>query len=362
MKRRLSMTPRIARPLAMLGLLVALSACSGGAFLASPSPPSSLSSRCDAETEVPWVAVADGLWVWPPSEAAEVSAENGGHVVATSVLVSQGMALVVDPGPSLRHGLRVRRSVECRFGASVRWVVNTHAHSENVLANVAFADLIEDGRVQVLASGPTRAGMEQRCNACLASLKRRVGEESMSGTRIVLPTQTLTKGERLLVGDQWLEVVDIALGHTEGDLVLWWPAQRVAWVGGLVYENRIPELAQGQVVPWIQALDRIIALKPAIVVGVSLDRSQNDVSGPTSVLVTRAYLLDLYQQIWHAMDEGMQANEAQQRLHLPRYKTWVGYGERQGFNVLRAWRELEPRWMDSPPDTGPPDPRTLAVP
>ncbi|WP_353393649.1 MBL fold metallo-hydrolase [Hydrogenophaga sp. 5NK40-0174] len=339
--------------LALLTTLMWLSACMG----ASPR----LASDCSAYPDVPWVALGEGLWVWPPDAPAEVSAENGGHVVTTSVLVSQGEAMLVDPGPSLLHGLRVRQSVECRLGASVRWIVNTHAHSENVLANVAFADLIESGSLQIMATAPTRLGMERRCESCLASLKRRVGEEGMAGTTIVLPTQTLHKGKVLQVGAEGVLVADVAAAHTEGDVVLWWERQRVAWVGGLVYERRTPELAQGQMVPWLQALDRIAALKPDTVIGVSVESAPGKGGALSTVTATRAYLLALYEQIWMAMDEGVQANEAQQSLHLPQYRSWVGYAERHGFNVLRAWRELEPRWMDAPPDTGPPSPESLPV-
>lgn len=329
-------------------------------LVACSAVPDSAALPCDSSANVPWVPVAEGVWVWPPEEPAEVSSENGGHVVSTSVVVSKGEAMVIDPGPSLRHGERVRQSVECQFKAEVRWVVNTHAHSENVLANVAFADAINAGRTQVLASAPTREGMTQRCPSCLASLKRRVGEEGMAGTSIVLPTQTLRKGDTLAVGEISMVVVDVALAHTEGDLVLWWPQEKVAWVGGLVYDRRVPELAQGQLVPWVHTLDRVAALEPTVLVGVAFDRVDSVEGKLRSLLQTRAYLAALFEQIWHAMDEGMQANEAQQKLHLPEYSAWVGYAERQGFNVLRAWRELEPRWMDAPPDSGPPQPASLS--
>lgn len=299
---------------------------------------------CDGLESVPWRAVAPGAWVWLPPDGGDVSADNAGHVVPTSALVSGRQALVIDPGPSHVHGERVRRSLACRFGAQVRWIVNTHAHSENVLANSAFAADVAAGRTQILATAPTREGMALRCPDCLASLTQRVGETRMAGTRIVLPTRTLSEGEVLRLGRWRLRVMRVEHAHTEGDLVLWDAQHRVLWAGGLVYQGRVPELAQGQLDGWIAALDRLQALEPKQVIATTW--SLATASGPPPALMdTRAYLAALREKTLQAMDEGAQPQEIG-RVALPAFSSWAGYGARHGFNVLRAWRELEPVWMD----------------
>jgi glyoxylase-like metal-dependent hydrolase (beta-lactamase superfamily II) len=299
---------------------------------------------CQALESVPWQRVAPGVWVWQPPGVGDVSQANGGHVVPTSVLISRGEALVIDPGPSHRHGQRLRRSIECRFKARVGALVNTHAHSENVLANSAFADLADAGRLQILASAATREGMAQRCPDCLASLTLRVGEEGMAGTRIVLPTRTLAEGDVLRVGDLRLKVMRVEQGHTEGDLVLWNPQHRLLWAGGLAYDGRVPELAQGRVEDWLSALTRLEALKPRQVLSTVWSRGREQ-APPPALAATRGYLQSLRERTLQAMDEGAQPQEIE-RVNLPAFQHWAGYRERHGFNVQRAWRELEPVWMD----------------
>lgn len=302
---------------------------------------------CGSLEPVPWRTVAPGAWVWLPPDGGDVSTANAGHVVPTSVLVSGRQALVIDPGPSHRHGERVRRSLACRFGAQVRWIVNTHAHSENVLANSAFAADVAAGRTQILATAPTREGMALRCPDCLSSLTRRVGEAGMAGTQIVLPTRALSEGEVLRLGRWRLRVMRVEHAHTEGDLVLWDARHRVLWAGGLVYQDRVPELAQGHLDGWIAALDRLQALAPRQVIATAW--SVAPVSGPPPALQdTRAYLGALREKTLQAMDEGGQPQEIE-RVALPAFRGWAGYDERHGFNVLRAWRELEPVWMDRQP-------------
>ena len=300
---------------------------------------------CGAANAVPWQAVVPGVWVWQPDAVGEVSTANAGHVVPTSVVVSGGEAMVIDPGPSHRHGLRVRDSLACRFGAQVRWVVNTHAHAENVLANSAFTGRLASGELEILANEGTQSAMQQRCPACLASLSERAGSGAMAGTRIVWPGRVLKSGEVLRIGAHQLRVLPSAPGHTESDLVLWDEASRVVWAGGLVYEQRLPELAQGGVDAWLSALERLAALKPLHVIGNAVSSAKDSQNLPPAMVDTRAYLSDLRSAVLKAMDEGRYAGEVG-AIEMPAYKAWIGYAQRQGFNVQRAWRELEPVWME----------------
>lgn len=305
-------------------------------------------ARADCRDELPWQALAPGVWVWPPAVEGEIGPTNAGHVVPTTVIVHGRQALVIDPGPSRAHGLRVRRSVACRFGAQVRWIINTHAHAENVLGNAAFADRLARGRLEILANATTRAAMAQRCSDCLASLTARLGEVPMADTHIVLPSRILREGEVLRLGPYRLKVLPTEKGHTDGDLLLWEPRLRLLWVGGLVYGQRLPELAQGSVDGWLAALDRVAALRPAAMVGNTVSVATEPDALPPALVSTRQYLADLRAAVLDAMDIGKQAHEADS-LALPAYTSWAGYAERQGLNAQRAWRELEPIWMERGP-------------
>ena len=318
--------------------------------------PSAARSTC--VDGVPWQAVAPGVWAWLPAAEAEIGPANAGHVVPTTVIVHGRQALLIDPGPSRAHGQRVRQSLACRFGAQVRWIVNTHAHAENVLGNAAFADRLAQGRLQILANAATRDGMTRRCPDCLASLTARVGMAAMAGTRIVLPTRTLREGEVLRLGPYRLHVLPTERGHSDGDLVLWEPGLRLLWAGGLVYGQRLPELAQGSLAGWLTALERLSALRPAVVLGNTVSWASSPDGLPPALGGTQAYLSDLRQAVLAAMDAGHQAH-ASGGLLLPAYQGWAGYAERQGFNAQRAWRELEPVWMEkidppAPPAASPP--------
>jgi glyoxylase-like metal-dependent hydrolase (beta-lactamase superfamily II) len=303
-------------------------------------------SACARLAPVDWRAVAPGVWVWLPERLAELSPANQGRILPISAVVDGGQALVIDPGPSHRQGLRVRQSLACRFGAQVHWVVNTHAHAESVLGNSAFADLQARGLLDIAASAGTLEAMKKRCEQCLRSLTKLVGARAMANSRIVLPNRVLGAGDTLRVGRFALQVMQAENAHTESDLWLWAPGQRVLWAGGLLYDGRIPELAQGSLNGWLDALPRLAALRPAAVVGASVSVAPDDASLPEIFAATEGYLQALRGGVLQAMDAGLDGSDVQS-VQLPGYAHWVGYRERHGFNVQRAWRELEPEWMET---------------
>lgn len=326
-----------------------------GWILAQPAWAERQQPDCARLQPVPWQAVVPGVWAWLPVNPSEAAPENLGHVLATVIIVHGAEALVVDPGPHFDHGWRVRASLHCRFGARPVGVVNTHAHAKNVLANAAFADLQKSGQLAIMASAGTSKAMPERCAACLNQLARTLGEAAMLRTRITLPDRTLVDGEELTLGTIKAQVLVAVHAHTESDLMLWLPAQKVLLAGGLVYGARLPELAQGTVTGWLGAMQRITALEPAIVISDRVSEAPEAGGLPPAIVSTHGYLRALRKRLTQAMDKGLLGSETQ-FVTWPEYSSQVDFDARQGLNVQRAWRELEADWMSQPAPNSSPKP------
>lgn len=277
-----------------------------------------------------------GLW-------ASTGSGRAPHAV-TSVVLGQGRQVtVVDPGPSRQVGEALKRSLRCNSQAQVVALINTHAHAEQVLANAAF-------RVPVMATTGTAASMQTRCPDCLAAMTQDLGKTALKGTRIVLPDRVLHDGQSLVTGGRLWHVRVMRQAHTESDLVLWSAAEGIALVGGLVDGDRLPVLAQGRVLGWLQALDEVQAWQPQWLIGQHLVSSPGQVNA--HVQRQRGYLCDLVRTAWLGMDAGLSEAEALQGLQLS--PAWsVAQADQQEarrqqhqFNQLRAWREIEPIWME----------------
>lgn len=299
---------------------------------------------------LPDVAVVHGRWPVALSSAADaVHAEP----LATTVVLGQGAErTVVDPGPSHLVGQALHKSLWCQQGARVTALINTHAHAEQVLANSAMA-------VPVSALAGTALAMQRRCPQCLASLTRELGEAAMQGTRIVWPQIVLHEGQWLQIGERAWRVQEMRQAHTENDLVLWSPPQGmsvkaqlqggVVLAGGLV-DGRWPVLAQGSVLGWLAALDRLKTMQPDWLIG------QHLVAGPQQVQPALQrqfnYLCRILGHAWSRLELGQSEAEGVQDLVPPLDWPTPDVGQTQAwrqqhlFNQRRAWREAEQLWLD----------------
>ena len=286
-----------------------------------------------------WQAIVPGVWI-RPGVAQEIAPGNRGRV-ASQVLIGDGAnATLIDPGPSLEQGQAARQAARCELGLSITRVLDSHAHAENVLGNAAFADL------PIEATPATAAAMQARCPHCLEAITQTAGTAALAGTRIVLPAPVLRAGQTLPSDSGPWRLLEFTAAHSQSDLALWNGDQRLLIAPGLVYARRLPELAQGSLSGWIAALRQLRALDPDWVLG------QRATRGPDSDLpATERYLCDLAQAVLQALEQGRTASDASPTTatSLPAYAGWAGHAERQGFNVQRAWRELEPLWIRGEP-------------
>jgi glyoxylase-like metal-dependent hydrolase (beta-lactamase superfamily II) len=273
------------------------------------------------------------------------------HVVTTVLLVQGREVTVLDPGPSQAQGLWLQRSLRCGPGQRVVRLINSHAHAEQTLANAAFA-------APVAATALTAAAMRGRCPDCLASMRADLGAAALRGTRIRLPTQVLHDGQTMQMGGRAWQVLEMRHAHTESDLVLWNADEQIALAGPLVDGARLV-LAQGSLQGWLDALDRLSTLKPRWLIGQHIVAQGDEV--PTALAHQRQAICQWVRRAWQGLEQGWTEAEALQH--------WLASAERVGteadqrlqrFNLLRAWREMEERWLSlqtmpqacSTPDVG----------
>lgn len=299
---------------------------------------------CPAASAARWQAIVPGVWIWPGA-AQEIGPGNRGQV-ASQILLREGRsATLIDPGPSLAHGQLVRESARCALGLTITRVLDSHAHAENVLGNAAFAG------ARLEASAATVAGMRARCPQCLASITQTAGQAALDGTTVLLPEASLRPGQRLASDSGRWQIMEFSAAHSDSDLVLWNEDQRLLVAPSLVYQGRIPELAQGSLLGWLAALRQLHQLRPDWVLGQQASRHADPSGTPANssgLAASHGYLCALAQGVVKALELGRSANEATEtpELALPAYAGWAGHAERHGFNVQRAWRELEPHWMN----------------
>ncbi len=267
-----------------------------------------------------------------PGRGAEPDRHNCGRSANGLVITGRDGMILVDPGPSRKAGKALQAVLGGMSGLPVVAIVLTHAHPENTLATGALSG----PGVPVIASDLAAGLMYERCPRCLARLQRSVGASGMKGTRIILPNHTVAQSDTRVIGGRSMRLLRFEHAHTRGDLAVLDEETRVLFAGGLAVAEVIPDLGEGSLAGWRQALTELADLRPRCAVPGIGRISCDDVLG-----TTLAYLDALAAFVKREMDAGGDLAAALERAAMPTFAGWSGYPRRHLLNVQRAWQEME---------------------
>jgi glyoxylase-like metal-dependent hydrolase (beta-lactamase superfamily II) len=178
--------------------------------------------------------------------------------------------------------------------------------------------------------------MRSRCNRCLQNLSVQLGKETMAGTRLVVPERTIERSQTIQAGGRDIELVYLGWASTPGDLVIVDRRSGVAFAGGLVVNHRIPELRDGDLKGWLQALAQLQRTPLRIVVP-----GYGAPGGLELIDLTRAYLQALDAQVKALYERGATLTETVDGAALPAYAGWDQYPTFHRQNALHRFLQLE---------------------
>lgn len=199
------------------------------------------------------VEVADGV-------VALVNGD-GGAGLSNSVLLLGEPATVIDTMllPEMADGIVAALA---RRGRRAELVVNTHIHTDHIGGNTLF------GGVPIIAHPRTAAGMRKMIGepglpALLAKVMPGFAARLADWDSVPAESMPAAGIERALPdGALVLEFTD---AHSAADLVVWLPAEQVLITGDLCFAGVTPLAVHGRVGRWRTALDRLMALRPRVI-------------------------------------------------------------------------------------------------
>ncbi len=272
-------------------------------------------------------ALADGVYVVEGANA-DFSPANGCNIINTGFITTGAGVLVINTGTSRLYGEQLRALIERTTREPVVQVIHLNLHPDYFLGNQAFAD------VPITATADTRAGMQREASSYEANLYRLCGDW-MKGTEARLPTQTIGPGP-LRIGQREFELREYR-GHTGSDLVLVDRTSGVAFVGGLVFADRVPTTPHADPKAWLKTLDSLAALKPGTVVP-----SHGPVhTGQRGLQQTRDYLqwLDASFSRWAGL--GWEMNEVLRASPPEAFTRWAAWPAEYTRNVAHLYPGYE---------------------
>jgi glyoxylase-like metal-dependent hydrolase (beta-lactamase superfamily II) len=265
----------------------------------------------------------------------EPGPDNRGRTGNAGFIVGPGGVLVIDTGVSFRHGEALLAEIARITPLPVRQVLVTHTRQEFLFGAAAF----RARGIPVHMHRKAAQLMAARCEGCLKTLQRVLGEEEMRGTKMFVPDAVFDAGQVLDVIGRPVQVIYEGHSSGPGDIAVFDPRSGVLFAGGLLDQGYIPDVQDGELSAWSAALVRLRALPLRQVVP-----GHGPASSPAVVDDVARYLAQLRRRAAELLAQGVALSDVADRTELPEFRGWDQYDtiHRRNASVvyLRLEREL----------------------
>ncbi len=322
-----------------------------------------LCASAHAKDNAELAKLADGVY-------ARVVSPDGEAVANAGVVVWDQSVLVFDTHFTPEGGNSLLSAIRSVTPKPVRYVVNSHWHADHAHGNQVFAS------AQLIASANARRDV---LNLDLPSLNRttRITQTQMKSLRNALAKETDPEKRRSLNeqiknredylqyasqlkittpiialdgnatirdGKQDAHILFLGAGHTDGDIALYLPAQKIVFAGGLFFNSAIPNVQDAFMLDWIQTLGRLLQLDAEkFVPGHGPVGSKKDVENFLH------YLEDLKAIVTPAVERGDSLEQITHEIKIP--VEYASYRFQNLFpsNVQKMYAELKAMRLQSMP-------------
>jgi glyoxylase-like metal-dependent hydrolase (beta-lactamase superfamily II) len=277
------------------------------------------------------VELADGVYLLAGSGGL-ADGHNLGRIGNSGFVVGEHGVLAVDTGTSYAHGQAILAAIRQVTAKPVLLAIVTHVRPEFVFGGAAFR---ERGIPVALQSKSARL-MAARCETCLKQLRLSVGDAPMEGTVMYTPDREFDATHTLATIGRPVRV--LYLGHSSGpgDVAVYDERSGVLFAGGLLDQGRIPDIQDGEIGGWRQALAALAQLRPRTVVP-----GHGPAADGTLIATVDRYLVQLTSRARALVEDGTSLLEVADALALPEFSRWDQYDTIHRRNASIAYLRFE---------------------
>lgn len=259
--------------------------------------------------------------------------ENDGLNSNLGFVVTEKGVLVINTGPSLRVAKALHAAIQKTTQQPIKWVVNVNNQNHYWLGNDYFKSL---GASLVASKEGERVMREMGAQQLEAN--QTLLKEKAAGTKLTYPTDLVTDKRELKLGKTLIQLLHFGPAHTPGDLVVWLPEQKILFAGDIIYTERLLAVIPiGNSANWVEAFDKLAALKPKTVVPghgkpTTMERARRD---------TRDYLSFLRTEAKRVFEASGSMQDAVEKTDQSRFRALVNFDLLARRNMNQVFQEVE---------------------
>ena len=259
--------------------------------------------------------------------------ENDGLNNNLGFVVTDAGVVVISTGPSARVAKALHAAIQKVTPQPVKWVVNVNSQNHYWHGNGYFKAL----GATIVAQKEADRVMRDMGAGQLESNKTLLKEKA-EGTVLAYPAETFDAKRELKLGKTTVQLLYFGPAHTPGDIAVWLPAQKIVFAGDIVFTERMLAIIPiGHTGGWVQAFDKLAALKPRVVVPghgkpTDLKHAKKD---------TRDYLAYVRASVKKVLDDGGSLQDAVEKTNQSKFKYLANFDLLAGRNVNQTYLEME---------------------
>lgn len=268
-------------------------------------------------------------------ESGMASAQNKGYMSNAGFVVTNDGVVVFDALGSPPLGRAMVAAIRKVTPQPIRRVIVSHYHADHVYGLQA----LKDAGAQVWAhrkgeSYFTSGLAEERLQQRRIDLFPWVDEKTV----VVRPDLWIDGDTDFRLGGVTFRLLYTEGAHSPEDTMMYVVEDRLLYAGDLIFAGRIPFVGNADSAGWLKAMDKMIALKPAVVVP-GHGPASKDVE--RDLVLTRDYLLYLRQAMGRSVREMEPFEEAYAKTDWSRFEALPAFEPANRINAYGTYLLLE---------------------
>lgn len=275
-------------------------------------------------SDVSLIEVSDQIYVLHGIQAMP-DRKNAGMISNTGVVLTKSGVVIIDSGGSYAIGRLIVQKVKQLTDKPILAVFNSHVHGDHWLGNSAIRESYPEARFYAHKKAIKRL---QSGDAVIWRdiINQMVGDIS-SGPTDVLPDEALEGGDVLNIDDLVLNVHHTGHAHTDSDIMIESPRNRLLFTGDIVEYGR---LVSSDVPQDFDAKGQIEAIKYILTLPVDVFVPGHGETGGREIpKAAMAFLQALYESVERHYEAGLADYEMKEKVSadLSAFSEWFNFDQ-----------------------------------